>query len=122
MINSAYKIKPSYVQVAAGPGMPKDIWNKWYCYYRESIEGLSIARYMSPTGWQPSSYYFDSKREAELAFVQHGWKSLPVTTQEIRDARMMRDDCRHMMELEEREMERDTWESARGYDREEWLS
>lgn len=94
--------------VEKGSGMVESTWNKWYCFYEETVGDLSISRYMSPTGWQRTAFYFDTKREAQLAFGQHGWKSLPVTTQEISDAKMIRDDCRMMINYD--------------YDREEYLS
>lgn len=120
MISSAYKIRPHYRQIMRGESMPSDTWNKWICFYHEQVGDLNISRYMSPNGWQPTAYYFNDKREAEQAFIQHGWKSLPVTSREIQDARMIRDDMRRMMDadldLEIRGMERDTWESERGMD------
>ena len=95
--------------------MPPYLWGKWFCFYREQVADVSIGRYMSPNGWQNTAYYFHDKREAQLAYGQHGWKDCPVTTQEIQDARMMRDDDRRMMDAD-LDMERDIWESARGMD------
>ena len=97
MIDSAYKITPTYTQVVKGPGMLEYTWDKWYCYYHEQVGDINISRYMHPDGWKEYCYYFNEKREAELAFVQHGWKSLPPTQQEISDQKMMRDDLRRSL-------------------------
>lgn len=100
--------EPKYVQINSGSlAFSKDIWGKWYCVIFENVGERRFARYMSPTGWQKTSYYFNDKRDAQLAFGKHGWKSLPVITQEIADQTTMEQNCRDMDRISDEELEYD---------------
>ena len=90
-----------YKQISKGLAFQDTLWGKWYCVtYVTCIAGgnLQFPRYMSPDGWQTTSYYFESKRDAQLAFGQHGWKTLPVSDQEIRDRQFMNRSMREMFD------------------------
>ena len=107
-------IDPEYTQIQRNLVFSEDLWDRWYCVCFENVENRRFARYMSPTGWRKTCHYFADKRDAELAFGKHGWKSLPVTPQEISDQIYMERDCRETMEQDFRISERD--DIFRGYD------
>jgi hypothetical protein len=90
------KITPTYKQIAKSLAFSENLWGKWYCVYFEESGGKRFSRYMSPTGWQNTAYYFGEKREAQLAFGQHGWKSLAVTQEEIQNQKSMDESMREM--------------------------
>ena len=105
-------ITPRYTQISLeSETFSPNLRGKWYCSYAETYRGETIHRYMSPNGWQRTTYYFDTKREAEAAFLMFGRNTLPVTEQEYQDARMIRDDIEEMF-LSDIERELDVWEDG----------
>lgn len=60
--------------------------NKWYCSYFEEKDNIQIPRYLSPTGWQRPCFWWNTKKEAELAFKNHGQSPLPIEDFEIQNA------------------------------------
>ena len=83
---------PTFREIEPGLSFGENLHHKWYCVVHLKVDGETLQRYMHPQGWERTAYYFDSKRDAQLAHAQHGWQKITVTSDDIFWARSMRED------------------------------
>lgn len=58
----------------------KDISKEYYCSVTIHFCVYEFYRYLTPTGWERTAYYFKDRKEAEETFKKIGQTTLPLVT------------------------------------------
>ena len=63
----------------------KESTTKCCCIYHEQNKTTRFIRYMTPTGWKHTCFWWNSKKEAQTAFENFGQTPLPIKDFEIQN-------------------------------------
>jgi hypothetical protein len=96
--------------VTATSGLPANRIGRCYAsaiVYNQN--GIIIHRYLSPSGWQKTSHYYDKETQLRADLVKFPENTRPVTQSEINMQRDLIESSRHDYEEDD---DRDYWDTV----------